>query len=526
MSGTTFILPGQLAFGREGDDLKTILGSCVAVVLYDREQKLGGMNHYLLTDAPPDVAPTPRYGAVAMRKLFDGVCAMGTSPERLVAKIYGGGNVIDSLKKDKDSIGARNISLAREQLKSFGIKIVEEDVGGDRSRRIHFNCTTGEVTSQLGEDKSGSHAEKLPVNLSGFSSIGLKQSVSVLIVDDSATVRTIFQRIFEKAGIKVLGTAADAFQARALIVKEKPDVITLDIEMPQMSGVKFLEKLMKHFPVPTVMVSSLDSQGEAAVRSLEIGAIEFVHKPSQFDPNVLKTLGESLVEKVKAAANQTVVKRVRQEAPVSSKSSVKYSSSEEGVVTRPKALLIGGNTGSQNQLEELLEKLPHDTPPIFVANTTLNSISKPYSEKLDSQFSHLKVIVPSNGHIAQDGEVYIPPTDHHIHAVIEGGRVKVVLSAERLSVGQFPSSDYLFRESSRSLQASAIGICLGGFGSDGVKGAEVLSGSGASVLCVSPDDCQFPFLPQNLISAGVVTQVLSVTDIVGQVMDIRSKSVA
>ena len=290
-----YLYPGQWASLKEPGVIKTILGSCVGVALYDYRMKLGGLNHFLLPNLPSGENPSTRYGDIAISTLIEATLGNGASKKFLQAKVYGGANVLDGVQIGV-GIGNRNVETAFRLLEENHIPILESDTGGNTGRIIEMNTQTFEVKCrQEGE-------EGKPVDITGFGHLKAVKNVKVVVVDDSLTVRSIFQKIFRQQGIDVVGTAADPFEAREVIVRTKPDVITLDIEMPKMNGIAFLEKLMKHMPMPVVMVSSLGSQGEAALRALELGAVEFIQKPSQYDPQLLRQLGELLAEKVKAAS--------------------------------------------------------------------------------------------------------------------------------------------------------------------------------------------------------------------------------
>ncbi|MBV2168550.1 MAG: response regulator, partial [Bdellovibrio sp.] len=310
MMNTHYLFPGKIAAFKEETVISTLLGSCFAVALHDPTTKVGGLNHYLLPEGMPGERENMRYGAHAIPALIEECVRLGANRQKLQAKIYGGGNVI-SVSHLGDSIGKRNIETAEQMLGDLGIPILEKNVAGEAARTIKLNTATFDVLHNSSKESS---VEK-PVDVSGFKPLTVAKGVKVLVVDDSATVRTLFTNIFTKSGLEVVGAAADAYQARELIASKKPDVLTLDIEMPKMSGVMFLEKLMKHHPIPVVMVSSLASSGEAALKSLELGAVEFVHKPSQFDPSVLKDLASMLVDKVRAAASVNVLKKLKEAPP-------------------------------------------------------------------------------------------------------------------------------------------------------------------------------------------------------------------
>ncbi len=516
-----YIFPGQWAYSREPAEISTILGSCVGVALFDYKLKRGALNHYLLPDPMPNEAPSGRYGSIAIPAIIDAMIQDGSDKRSLQAKIFGGGSVLTGVTIG-DGIGNRNIELARKMLGDLGIPVHEENVGGLRGRRICLNTQTFEVVHKLqGNDKE-------VVDITGLGLFDMKKTVRVVIVDDSATVRSLFQKIFTKHGIEVVGTAANPYEARDIIVKTKPDAITLDLEMPKMNGVVFLEKLMKHMPTPVVVVSSLGSQGAAALRTLELGAVEFIHKPSQFDPAVLRQLGEMLVEKVKAAASVDVVRESRKRnaaAALKPASPATQSSSSLKPQAELKTLLIGGNAGSTESLRVLLESLPADTPPVVIANATIVSFLENYLEKLRRRVK-LTLTVAKQGDILKMGNVYFAPQDMQTRIVNAAAGLTIDLKKEAPVCGQMPSSNVLFESAASSGGAGTMAVLLGGFGADGVEGLQKIRAAGGVTYVEDPTEAAFPHAPQKAISLGIVDQVLKATDMSDAITDLRNKRVA
>ena len=515
-----YLFPGQWAATKEPTEITTILGSCVGVALFDYKLKIGALNHYLLADLPPGDAPTARYGEVAMREIIDEMLALGSSKKFLQAKVYGGANVLSGVSIG-EGIGNRNIALALRILEENRIPVVEQNVGGTKGRRIVLNTSTFAVGHQI------HGAEKEQVDVSGFGNLKSLKKVRVVIVDDSATIRSLFQKIFMKHGIEVVGTAANAYEAREIIVKTKPDAITLDLEMPQMSGVAFLEKLMKYMPLPVVIVSSLGSQGEAAMRTLELGAVEFVHKPSQFDPAILSQLGEVLVEKVKAAASMDVLKAQKSRLNNQSLSSVKEAVAQPHRKPQAelKAIVIGGNAGSTESLRKILEKLQADTPPVVVANGTITSFLESYLAQLKRRVP-VELNIAKQGDIIKSGHVYFAPDGQQLRIVKTAAGLQLDLKTEPPYSGQIPSSSVLFESAAVALGAGVTAILLSGFGTDGVDGIQKIQARGGTSFAENPKDLAFPFGPQKAISLGVIDQILDADEIAPALIQQRNHRVA
>ena len=369
-------------------------------------------------------------------------------------------------------------------------------------------------------------SDEVSQDLSGLQKLHTLQRCRVLIVDDSATVRTLFQKIFTKHGLAVVGTAANAFEARELISRTKPDVITLDIEMPMMSGVAFLEKLMTHFPIPTVMVSSLGSQGEAALKALELGAVEFIQKPSQYDLGELQQLSEDLVAKVRAAANIKLVKRASrstepESAPVYAPSAVKL-----GAATAISVLAISGNSGAQKSLETIFSKLASDSPPVVVACSTVALFLAPWIKELSQKFHHLRFEKAMDGAVIKPGTVYFGSGEAHLKIRKMAANLHLEILSGKAVSSQIPSGTVLFESVATAAPGTGVGILLGGFGVDGVDGLKRLQECKCATVVENPQELSFPFAPQAAINKGYADEVLQAVEISDWILQTRNRKVA
>ncbi|MGZ3773782.1 MAG: chemotaxis protein CheB [Pseudobdellovibrionaceae bacterium] len=514
-----YLLPGKLAAFKEETVISTLLGSCVAVALHDPTSRVGGLNHYLLPEGHDEKRENARYGAFAIPMLIEECVRLGARRDQLKAKIYGGGNVIN-VGQIKDSIGKANIEIAERILKKYGIPILDSNVAGESARTIKMNTATFEVRHNSSSKEADS--EK-PLTVSGFKPLSLAKNVKVIIVDDSATIRTLFSSIFTKSGLDVVGTAADVYQARELIVNKKPDVITLDIEMPKMSGVVFLEKLMKHHPVPVVMVSSLASSGDAALKSLELGAIEFVHKPSQFDPAVISNLAAVLVDKVRAAANVNLVKKLREQPLASDEKMTPVSNTVSLKSAELKVVVIGGNSGSADALEKIVKGFAADTPPVVVSCSTVANFLTAFISKIKVG-SKVTAVVAKDGQFLQMGNVYFVPAEFHgkIQMTSQGPKLNLVKGSPVCS--QLPSANVLFQSAAQSYSKGVYAILLGGFGTDGVDGLIEVQKNGGFTVTQHPEEAQFPYAPQRAVELGVADEILKVDSIASHLMKYRNSN--
>lgn len=259
-----FLLPGDSVTTRRPMQLATLLGSCVSICLSNPFRRVAGMNHYMLPELVAG-GEVGRYGDSSTTTMLRTLFALDADPSHYRARIYGGGRVIGHLGALGD-IGARNVDTARKLLAERGIAIEHEEVGGTRGRRIDFNTETGVVQSR-------------EVGISALPPLQQPRA-RVLIVDDSAVTRRTLSRGLEGCpDIVVVGEASNAFDARDQVLTLDPDVLTLDVEMPGIDGMTFLRQLMRHFPKPVVVLSSLTTPGsELARRARAAGAFEVLDK--------------------------------------------------------------------------------------------------------------------------------------------------------------------------------------------------------------------------------------------------------
>lgn len=291
-----FLLPGEYHLTKSPKLLATLLGSCVAVCIKNTKNGTAAMNHYLHDIAPAsDKSNIGRYGDSSILHMLQMLYKLDPDPTHYLAKIYGGGAVVSHLGVGM-GIGDKNIRIAREILSQQNVAIVENKCGGNRGIKIYYNTQTFDVAVR-------------PVGTEGknFS----KKNIRVLVVDDSATVRTIFKQIISQTeGMEVSGEAADAFEARDQILSLNPDVISLDIIMPRLDGLKFLEKIMHYKPIPVVIVSTIaKDNSKIKDKALTLGAVGVVDKD---ELNIYKSLSEAqrmYIPLLRTAALRNVAKR-------------------------------------------------------------------------------------------------------------------------------------------------------------------------------------------------------------------------
>lgn len=298
-----FLLPGEYCVVDKPTRITTLLGSCIAVCLWDKRLQAAGMNHFLLPSGTKTGDTNTRYGDMAIDTLVESMGKLGCSTDSVVAQIFGGGAVIEHLACIGVDIGERNILFANSRLAQHRIRIVHRDVGGDMSRKIDFDSTTGQVKIKKIATSHG-------VQYRNVKTKELSQrKIRVLTVDDSPTVLAIYRKIIAlDTSFELIGEAHDAYEARDMIVSHDPDVITLDIIMPKMSGLEFIRKLMKYYPKPVVIVSTIAKVGSKIQKmALSAGACDVIDKESLNIYGGFEKAKNILLPRLKAAAMDSTV---------------------------------------------------------------------------------------------------------------------------------------------------------------------------------------------------------------------------
>lgn len=309
----------------------------------------------------------------------------------------------------------------------------------------------------------------------------------VLIVDDSALVRQLLTEMLRgDADLEVVGTAADPFAAREKIKVLRPDVITLDVEMPRMDGVTFLENLMRLRPTPVVMVSSLTQKGaEVTLRALELGAVDFVSKPTVDLAGTLHLYAGELIAKVKMAAGANVNRRIAATSSVAPKLSadaILPTAQRGGLLrTTERIIAIGASTGGTEALREVLCALPPDAPAVVISQHIPAAFSKPFAERLDKAAA-MKICQAEDGQYILPGHAYVAPGDRHLLMERDGARYLCRLSDGPPVNRHRPSVDVMFRSVAQKVGPNAVGVILTGMGDDGARGLKEMLDAGAHTV--------------------------------------------
>ncbi len=331
-------------------------------------------------------------------------------------------------------------------------------------------------------------------------------SIKVLIVDDSAVIREVLSRTLGKDGdIAVIGTAVDPIDARTKIKELSPDVVTLDIEMPNMNGLAFLDKLMRLHPLPVVMVSTLTTKGASeTLLAMELGAVDFVAKPSADLAGGIEAFGANLREKVRAAAASDVRGRLQKPAPPAK---LKTAAAPTGAV-----IAIGASTGGVEAIRAVLANMPTDCPPIVVAQHMPAGFTSRFAARLD-ELCDIRVVEAEDRAILLPGHAYIARGDFHLRVERSSGHLKCRLAQDVLVSGHRPSVDVLFESMAQTVGPMGVGAILTGMGRDGARGLKLMREAGAYTVGQSQASALVYGMPRVAFEEGAVVEQAAVENI-------------
>lgn len=351
----------------------------------------------------------------------------------------------------------------------------------------------------------------------------VNKKIKVLIVDDSAVVRKLLTDIFSSdPGIDVVGTAVDAHAAREKIKRLKPDVLTLDVEMPKMDGITFLRNLMRLRPMPVIMISTLTEKGATVtLDALDYGAVDFICKPKLDISNTLQDYSTEIISKVKSAAKV----RVRRYEGLQAKTAkpklnerfsvdevIQSSSTKRHLSTTDKIIAIGASTGGTEAIREVLEDMPITMPGIVVTQHIPASFSKAFADRLNLKCA-ITVSQAVDGEWILPGHAYIAPGDKHLLVVKDGARWKCKLSDDVPVNRHKPSVDVLFRSVANSAGPNAMGVILTGMGKDGAQGLMDMLETGANTIAQDEASSVVWGMPGSAVELGAAQDIIPLSGI-------------
>jgi two-component system, chemotaxis family, protein-glutamate methylesterase/glutaminase len=348
--------------------------------------------------------------------------------------------------------------------------------------------------------------------------------IRVLVVDDSALVRSLLTEIInEQPDMECVGAAPDPLVAREMIKQKNPDVLTLDVEMPRMDGLDFLERLMRLRPMPVVMVSTLTERGsEVTLKALELGAVDFVSKPRVGISSGLKDYADEIAEKIRAAR----AARVRRPAPVPAPAltaDAVLPPLQARISSTEKVIILGASTGGTEAIKTFLSQLPPDCPGVLIAQHMPESFTRPFAERLDG-LCRISVKEAVHGERVLPGHAYIAPGHSHLLLARSGANYVTELSQAPPVNRHRPSVDVLFRSAANCAGRNAIGVILTGMGKDGAAGMLEMKRSGATNFAQDEASCVVFGMPKEAIALGGVDEVVGLHDMARRVLLVRGQS--
>jgi two-component system chemotaxis response regulator CheB len=346
-------------------------------------------------------------------------------------------------------------------------------------------------------------------------------TIKVLIVDDSALIRSVMTEIINsQSDMEVVGVAPDPLVARELIKQTNPDVLTLDVEMPKMTGLDFLEKLMRLRPMPVVMVSTLTERGsEITMRALELGAVDFVTKPKVSIQSGMLEYTELITEKIRIASRA----RIRAAAPRTpaaggTTEAVPLPPLRNPLMSSEKLIIIGASTGGTEAIKEFLVRMPSDCPGILITQHMPEGFTRSFAKRLDG-LCKITVCEAAGDERVLPGHAYIAPGHSHLLLARSGANYITQLDQGPPVNRHRPSVDVLFRSAAACAGKNAVGVILTGMGKDGAQGMLEMKNAGAYNFAQDESTCVVFGMPREAIAVGATDEVHPLTDLPAKVLN-------
>ena len=348
---------------------------------------------------------------------------------------------------------------------------------------------------------------------------GQAGKIKVVIVDDSALIRGLLSEIVNgQPDMQAVGAAPDPLAAREMIRALNPDVITLDVEMPRMDGIDFLEKLLRLRPMPVVMVSTLTEKGsDIALRALELGVVDFVAKPRLDIANGMRDYAREITDKIRVAARARLKQRSAPAVSPRLGADAVLPALANRAASTEKLIIIGASTGGTEAIKEVLVQLPADCPGVLITQHMPEAFTRSFAARLDG-LARISVKEAAHGERVLPGHAYVAPGHSHLLLKRSGANYVTELSQAPSVNRHRPSVDVLFRSAANCAGRNALGVILTGMGRDGAAGMLEMKRAGAWNVAQDEATCVVFGMPKEAIAAGGVDEVLPLNEIPRRVM--------
>ncbi len=346
------------------------------------------------------------------------------------------------------------------------------------------------------------------------------KKIKVVIVDDSALIRSVLTEIISsQPDMEVVGVAPDPLVARELIKKTNPDVLTLDVEMPKMDGLEFLEKLMRLRPMPVLMVSSLTERGsEITMRALELGAVDFVTKPKISIQSGMMEYAELITDKLRIVARARIKSRAQVLAESGQQKTGSLPSLRSPLISSEKLIIVGASTGGTEAIKTFLLNMPADCPGILITQHMPEGFTRSFAKRLDS-LCQISVQEAQGEERILPGHAYIAPGHSHLLLARSGANYVTKLSKDDPVNRHRPSVDVLFHSAATYAGKNAVGVILTGMGKDGAVGMLAMKEAGARNYAQDEASCVVFGMPREAIAIGATHEVAPITELAGMVLN-------
>lgn len=516
--------PGELLCYQGPCVISTVLGSCVAVTIYDPIKKAAGMNHIQLPTCfgndDPQSFKYARPAIVEMLKIFKN--KFGSSKDDLVVNIFGGANINTAEDSVYGMVGSANIKEVKSILDSFKIPISNERTGGKTGMKVEINVQSGQIRFQSLRPSTALKEEQCVSQAPIVSKDSKEKRIHVLIVDDSKVIQKIITKVLSQFNdIVVVGTADGPMEAEKIRKEHRIDVMTLDLNMPQMDGVTYLKSYMALPKVPSVIVTDYNLKASGPVfDALEWGALDYLQKPSLHD---LEDFGIELYKKIKMCSEYSLRgQREKETSNALSGSLIESYQTRLQLAPEQYFILIGSSTGGTEALKELLMKMPAKIPPILIVQHIPPVFSRAFAERLN-QILPFKVKEASHGDRIEPGVVYIAPGGQHMKIKKMADIYKIQIT-EDPPVNRFrPSVDYLFASGQELVDKKIISIILTGMGDDGAREMLNLKRKGSITIAQDERSCVVYGMPKAAKERGAVDFELPLDKIAEKIVTIIAK---